>query len=29
MLGVGRNFINTDVLEDAYPRFGISVGRRF
>jgi len=29
LLGVGRNFVNTDVLEGAYPRFGVSVGRRF
>ncbi|MEO5571764.1 MAG: hypothetical protein ABIT08_12560 [Bacteroidia bacterium] len=29
LAGVGRNFINNDQLEDAYPRFGISIGKRF
>jgi len=29
LLGVGRNFVNTDLIDEFYPRFGISVGRRF
>lgn len=28
-IGSGRNFINTDIIDDFYPRFGISVGKRF
>jgi hypothetical protein len=29
ILGGGRNFANTDVIGDGYPRFGISIGKRF
>ncbi|MDM9631251.1 DUF3575 domain-containing protein [Robiginitalea aurantiaca] len=28
-LGVGRNFVNNDLLNDVYPRAGISIGKRF
>ncbi|MDT0553240.1 DUF3575 domain-containing protein [Urechidicola vernalis] len=28
-LGAGRNFINTDIIEEYYPRAGISIGKRF
>ncbi len=28
-LGAGRNFLNTDDLSVAYPRFGIQIGKRF
>ncbi len=27
--GLGRNFLNTDVLSEVYPRVGISIGKRF
>jgi len=27
--GLGRNFINTDYIDDLYPRLGISIGKRF
>ena len=27
--GAGRNFVNTDDLSAAYPRFGIHIGKRF
>lgn len=27
--GVGRNFINEDNMSAAYPRFGITIGKRF
>lgn len=29
LAGVGRNFINNDQIDTAYPRFGVSVGKRF
>ncbi|MEP7169455.1 MAG: DUF3575 domain-containing protein [Bacteroidota bacterium] len=29
LAGWGRNFVNTDHLDNNYPRFGISVGKRF
>ncbi|WGK64687.1 DUF3575 domain-containing protein [Croceiramulus getboli] len=29
LLGIGRNFINTDDISEYYPRVGISIGRRF
>lgn len=29
LLGIVRNFVNTDIISVAYPRFGVSVGRRF
>lgn len=29
ILGGGRNFSNTDLIGEAYPRFGISIGKRF
>jgi hypothetical protein len=28
-IGGGRNFINNDKIGDAYPRFGLSLGKRF
>ena len=28
-LGMGRNFINTEEIGTVYPRFGISIGKRF
>lgn len=27
--GGGRNFINTDEIPKAYPRFGLMLGKRF
>jgi hypothetical protein len=27
--GLGRNFVNSDVINEVYPRFGISIGKRF
>lgn len=27
--GAGRNFINTDKIINAYPRFGVTIGKRF
>jgi len=29
LAGVGRNFIHNDVISEAYPRFGITIGKRF
>ena len=28
-LGGGRNFLNTDKIDEGYPRIGISIGKRF
>lgn len=28
-LGIGRNFVNNDLLDDVYPRAGLSIGKRF
>jgi hypothetical protein len=28
-LGIGRNFVNNDVLNDVYPRTGLLIGKRF
>ena len=28
-LGGGRNFMNTDKIDEGYPRIGISIGKRF
>ncbi|MEN8186035.1 MAG: DUF3575 domain-containing protein [Bacteroidota bacterium] len=29
VFGGGRNFINEDKINEAYPRFGITIGKRF
>lgn len=29
LVGVGRNFLNKEEIDEAYPRLGISIGRRF
>jgi len=29
LLGAGRNFLNTDYISEAYPRIGVSIGKRF
>lgn len=29
LAGAGRNFLNTDLIEEGYPRVGISIGKRF
>lgn len=28
-MGIGRNFVNTDIIGDYYPRVGVSIGKRF
>ncbi|MBT8255447.1 MAG: hypothetical protein KJO23_02815 [Bacteroidia bacterium] len=27
--GAGRNFLNTDVISEVFPRLGVSIGKRF
>lgn len=29
LAGAGRNFLNTDLIEEGYPRLGVSIGKRF